>query len=415
MYRAITTITITQRTQTKAYPLRNKVFTFNFAHEYECTDSWRDLTNHGKVVVPKNLYVRDANNKLVPLAGTIVNIGGFSANPPLIMRGDAITIDWAYKYFSNGREIQEGTNNTTDNTHLFQGFVSKVTSKKPIEFEIEDNMFLLKQIQAPIKTFLPTDTLETILTFLLQGTGLLVNTTAQTTFGAFMIGSETIAEVLSRLRKQYHFESYFRGNTLYCGALVYSSLVPNVRTFYFQSKYISGTIGAIASDELEYNRKDDIVLSATATNTIEEETGATTKDGQPKTKRTRLEVLVTFQNGSDTPTVLVKQKGVDYPANTGGERRTLFFPGATTIQQLKDLAADELRKYYYTGFKGKFTTFGLPFVRMGDNVNIMDNILPERNGLYKVKSVAYSGGVNGLRQVVELDYKILLTTPSTDN
>ena len=116
-----------------------------------------------------------------------------------------------------------------------------------------------------------------------------------------------------------------------------------------------------------------------------------------------------------TPTVLVKQKGVDYPANTGGERRTLFFPGATSIQQLADLAADELRKYYYTGFKGKFTTFGLPFVRMGDNVNIIDNILPERNGLYKVKSVAYSGGVNGLRQVVELDYKILLTTPSTED
>jgi hypothetical protein len=265
-------------------------------------------------------------------------------------------------------------------------------------------MWKLKQIPVATHTFSKTDTLESILKYLLKDyPQFTVATNTETTFGNFTVGNETVAEALSRLRKTYRFESYFRGNTLFSGSLVYTPLVPKVRTFTFQSKV---DYGAIISDELEYKRKDDIVLSAVASNTIEEKTGKTTKDGHEKTKKTRLEVLVTLRNGSDEPEVFIKPANGDFPANTGGERRTFFFPGATSIEKLKELATAELKKYYYTGFKGKFVTFGIPFTRMGDNVQIIDPILPERNGLYKVRGVEYSGGVNGLRQTIELDYLI---------
>ena len=56
--------------------------------------------------------------------------------------------------------------------------------------------------------------------------------------------------------------------------------------------------------------------------------------------------------------------------------------------------------------KGKFKTFGLPFVKHGDYVDIIDPVLPERNGRYVVKGVGYEGGINGLRQEIELDYLI---------
>jgi hypothetical protein len=74
--------------------------------------------------------------------------------------------------------------------------------------------------------------------------------------------------------------------------------------------------------------------------------------------------------------------------------------------KLIDLAAAELKKYYYTGLRGKITVFGLPYVRQGDNVKLIDDKLPERNGVYKIKAVEYKGGTGGLRQVIELDYKI---------
>jgi hypothetical protein len=39
-------------------------------------------------------------------------------------------------------------------------------------------------------------------------------------------------------------------------------------------------------------------------------------------------------------------------------------------------------------------------------VDILDPLIPERNGRYKVKSVKYNGGVGGLRQTIELDYLV---------
>ena len=75
-------------------------------------------------------------------------------------------------------------------------------------------------------------------------------------------------------------------------------------------------------------------------------------------------------------------------------------------QDLINLAKSDLEKYYYTGFKGSFLTFGTPFIKFGDNVVLENNILPEQNGTYKVKAVNYSGGENGLRQNIELDYKL---------
>lgn len=398
-YRVVTHIKITQRTQILGTKTRNKVLDFDFVNEFECSDSWRDFTNDGKITLPKNLYYRDANGKLQSLYGTNKNIGGFSTDSPILMRGDKITIDWGYRYFKNGREILEGTESATD--HLFEGFISEITSKKPIEFKVEDNFWLLKQTQAPIKTYPSTMTLEQIVSDLVKELPQIkVNKTTTTTgLGQFMTGHETVAEVLGRLRKTYHFESYFRGDTLYCGSQVYTPLgnVPT-HTFTFQWDIIE--------DDLQYKRKDDIVLSILASNKIEEATGKTTKDGKAKTKHTRIEVLVTLSNGSDTPIVKIITKDNPASPNDGGERMTMQYPMAKNITELTKLAVDEIKKYYYTGFKGKFTTFGIPVVRMGDNVKLVDPILPERNGTYKVKGVEYTGGINGLRQKIQLDYKI---------
>lgn len=103
---------------------------------------------------------------------------------------------------------------------------------------------------------------------------------------------------------------------------------------------------------------------------------------------------------------MVKTQGKEFPANDEGERRTFFFLGITDTNELIKRAKAKLENYYYTGFKGTFTTFGIPFVAQGDNVYLVDKDLPERNGYYKVKSVAYKGGTSGLRQEITVDYLI---------
>jgi hypothetical protein len=229
----------------------------------------------------------------------------------------------------------------------------------------------------------------------LQDTPFKVKALTKTTFVGFTIGNETAAQVLQRLQQTYGFESYFRGNELRCGVLIYLPEEAREEVFAFQTNIID--------DELEYARKDDIVLSAIAHNTITESNG-TTKDGEPKTKKKRLEVLVTIKNDKRIDKII--EQGQPVPENVEGERRTFFFPGAKTVQELADLAYNQLIRYYYTGFKGKFTTFGIPYVRQGDNAIIKDPILPERDGKYKIKKVDYTGGVNGLRQEIHLDFKI---------
>jgi hypothetical protein len=138
---------------------------------------------------------------------------------------------------------------------------------------------------------------------------------------------------------------------------------------------------------------------------IEEKTGKTTKDGHEKTKNSRIEVLVWFDRAGKFQSKIIK-KGEKADANTDGERKTFHFLEAKTTDDLINLAKSSLEKYYYSGFKGSFVTFGTPSVDFGDNAIITNDLLPEQNGTYKIKAVHISGGVNGFRQKIELDYKI---------
>ncbi|HWB93505.1 MAG TPA: hypothetical protein VG605_16710 [Puia sp.] len=407
MFRVISKITFVQQ-PTADFPGRTKTHIYNFVHSWGASNSWKDLTDKAKVILPKNVKVKDAVGRPVSLGALIgapdnVNIGGFSSPVPLFLRGDKVTIEAGYGYFdARGNEV-------FPTNVIFDGYISCVTSKKPIELECEDNMWKLKQVNAPNKAFpSPKYTAETMLAEMIRGSGLpfTVFTQSQTFIGTFIsTDKETIAQVLARLRKDYCFECYFRGTQLRVGSLVYieqDAVDDGKKVFRFQKNIIS--------DQLEYKRVDDINLSATAHSIITVAGTGHTKDGHPKSKRKCLDVLVMYKNGS--PVSIVKQPHTEFPPNTEGERLSFNFLGASSTQQLIDLATAKLKVYQYTGYRGKFTTFGLPYVRHGDNVDILDPVLLERCGRYKVKAVKYTGGVGGLRQEIELDYLITRLDPA---
>ena len=66
----------------------------------------------------------------------------------------------------------------------------------------------------------------------------------------------------------------------------------------------------------------------------------------------------------------------------------------------------KFQKIKYTGFSGSIVTFGTPFVRHGDHVEIKDNIMTDREGIYKAKRVIYTFGSGGFRQKIELHVKV---------
>lgn len=386
--RCITEINFKQLTNNRGLEL-----SFDFVNEFSANDSWVDLTNQCKITFPKNIYVRDKENNLFPLGGTQSD----KQLTNLFQRGDSVSISYGYYMYENGNETKEVTK-------IFTGFVSNVTSKKPIQLECEDNMWLLKQIPCPPQVWPKDKTVEDLLRKLLKDITInntkfnfTVNALTSTTVGDLIVGNETVAQLLERLRKDFHLESYFSGDELRIGSQVYieSEAVENM--FVFQQNIIQ--------DDLEYRRKDDIKLSAIVNSINTVTNDATNKRGKTKTKQERISVLV-YSDAQGNFKHIKKQKNVDFPENVEGERRTLFYPNVKSENDLAQKGIDELKKYYYTGFKGKFTTFAVPFVKMGDNVRLKDEVLPDRNGLYKVRGVEYTGGVQGHRQIITLDYKL---------
>lgn len=398
MLECVTNIGIIQQPSTD-FPERQKQLAFDFVTSFEASDSWADFTNEARITLPQNIYFRDENNRLV----SIVNIGGFSQSTPFFLKGDKVTVRYGYRYYDKIGNLIE------DISEVFSGYITKVDSKKPFTLHCEDNMWKLKQEPVPDKEWQASKyTVETMLKEMLKNTPFTVNLLTKTSIGDFRTEGETVMQVLDRLRKDFHFEAYFRGDELRVGTLVYieqdaiDAEAKQKKVFRFQHNIIS--------DQLQYMRLDDIRLSAVAYSITEKELESTTRDGQKKTKNERLEVLV-YNNGRELVGVK-KEKGKDYPKIDQGERRTFYFFGITDANKLIELTKDKLKLYYYKGYRGSLTTFGVPFVRQGDNVYLVDTTLPERSGYYKVKQVKYSGGTDGHRQEITLDYLIRSLTPT---
>jgi hypothetical protein len=268
MYRVVTKITFVQQPNAD-FPGRNRTLIYNFVNEYEADDGWQQMTNTCRITIPKNVYVREADGKLVNLSGATVNIGGFGQNAPLFLKGDQVTLEGGYRFYdSQGNE-------KLITSVLFTGYVRTVGSKKPIVLDCEDNMYKLKQIVAPNKTYSASTSMETILKDLMAGTGFTVNTTTDTTLGEFSTHNETIAEILGRLQKDYHFYPYFRGNELRVGSAVYleqDAVDSGKKVFRFQRNIIS--------DDLQYVRTDDLELSAIAYSINKIELATTSRSGK---------------------------------------------------------------------------------------------------------------------------------------
>lgn len=395
MIRPVVNITITQKGMD-----RTKILFFDFINSFEVSSDWTGLTDNGTVILPKNIYAVDKqNNKRFAMFGKNKNIGGFDKTP-LLMRGDAVKIETYYIYWDENLNGYK-----TNKEVVFEGYITNIKSKMPIEFDVEDNMYLLKQVQMKTQSFKENISIETILTEAINnvnsvfGTKLSVNILSETKIkwqnGLLTAENETVAQFLAKLKKEAFLKCYFKGDELRVGGIIYLENEAVTKKFHFQENIIS--------HELEYKRKDDVILTAVASNYITESNG-TTKDGQIKTKKRRIEVVVTFKNNKFESRVVGKNEKI--PDIIEGEKRTFVYPFAENEQDLINLAKSDLEKYYYTGFKGRFSTFGTPFIKFGDNVVLENNILPEQNGTYKVKAVNYSGGVNGLRQNIELDYKL---------
>jgi hypothetical protein len=388
MLRLVSQIQILQK-PTDTYPTRDDIITFDFVNALEISSTWQNLSDTGSIVFPKNVSFKNQYGAVSSWAKQNIAIATGS-NPPLIMRGDKIIISLGYEYeVSPGvfRVVMGGEDNTPI-APIFTGYITSINNRIPLELEFEDNTWKLKQIQAPNKTFKASQyTLESMMKELLIGTGFSFQDTINgnklsTTFGDFTTQNESIAEVLARLQKDFRFESNFKGNKLRTGMFVYYPEGRRTHNFKFQHNIIS--------DDLVYKRKDDVKVGVEVHTT----------QLVPVDKKNKDDYFGYYYK-NELRIVQVDQK----PTAFDGEIRTINMM-KLPIDKIKDYIKTQLNRLTYEGWRGSFTTFGLPMVQHGDIVNLIDNVLPERNGRYMVKSVDTSFGVNGFRQEIGLDIKV---------
>ena len=379
MLRLVSKFTITQ-VPSEAFPQRSESYTFNFVNQCEINSTWANISDTAKLRFPKAVYFINSQGKKVTWNGK--NTGGQSTLPPLLLRGDKIKIELGYIYPKGGNPEAKEINTE------FEGYISKVRTKVPIEIECEDQMWILKQKKVPNKTFKGSQyDVQKMLREMLdlfpetKGitliTGTATSQTISTNIGDFVTREDTIGSVLERLKKDARIFCWFRGNELRCSGLVYYPTDRREIKFSFQKNIIS--------DNLDYQRVDDVVLGAKVYSINKKELAATNESGRKKSKRERLEVFV---------------------GSRDGEIRTLYFYNVESEAKLKELGKQELRKFMYTGYSGTFTTFGLPSVRHGDEVKIKDSKMPERDGGYLVKGVKKNFGIDGFRQEISLHLKL---------
>ena len=399
MLRLISKITIEQMTDwqptSEVTIERNEKYVFNFVNSLEIVSQWNAQTDTCKFTFPRNMYFEDKKT------GTKVNFTGrniiFGDTPPIIQRGDKVTVELGYIWFDGTKDVHELNKE-------FEGYVVRVFTDTPVRIECEDSMFLLKQLTPKAKIYPQSQyDIEKIVAEMVSTTKtnnkkhqaeidkLSVRQSIKTKIGDFYSENETISQVLARIRKDTNGNSYFRGKELRCSSIVY---YPEDQKDVYNGKerdrvWVFDFNRNVINNSLEYKLKEDINLHIKAISINKVELNTTTKKGKPKKVDKRLECIVPDNNYL-----------------SGSETITRHFFDIQTIEELKKRATQMLNRVWFTGLRGSFETFGLPSVRHGDIAKMESLRLKEQNGYYLIKGVTKTFGVDGYRQKIDLDIKL---------
>jgi len=296
-------------------------YTFDYVNEVSITSTWKEQTVKGHIILPAKIRLKYGELKKA------------------IKKGDAVTIDLGYNGNLN---------------RVFTGYVSRVKPTVPVEIEVEDEMWKLKQIlvndkakNETVKSFF-----ERVIPYKVDAFDIQLPT--------FVANKITAAQLLSVFKQDYGFCSFFREGKLVIGKQYDPA---NAREQIVKLKY------NVVSDSLEYAEKDDVRMKVTA--------------------------ISNMSNGSKIEVEL---------GDADGESRTLNFYNLPKAE-LEKVATEEIERLKYDGYRGDITTFFEPFIRMGDIVELRNDEESDKTGRYWVDGVTYTFGVNGGRQQIKLGPK----------
>lgn len=319
---------------------------FDFVNSLSIESSWENFTDTCRITLPRKL--RPLKNGVFNESITVEGIWN---------RGDRVSISLGYILEDNTVEVSE----------RFTGYLSRITTKNPLEFECEDEMWKLKQASV-INYSKNNVTLNDLLSDILpinEQTGKKYEFKADPFEFNLRFTKVTVGEVFDYLKKQFGIITFFQNGILNSG-FAYKIEEPDINTtkeFTFQVNIIE--------DSLDYTKDDDVELNVT--------------------------VINVRKDNSKDPDVVA--------GSPDGEKRTIYTYNLPT-STLKNIAEENLKKLRYEGFRGSFVTFLNPTVKHGESIKLVNPLIPDQNGVYLVKQVVTTNGISGGRQEIFIDRKI---------
>lgn len=242
-------------------------------------------------------------------------------------------------------------------TKRFEGFVSVVSAKTPTTITVEDWMFKLRQVNVKRKVY-KNCKLSALLKDILPGDVKYV-LSGDISIGEYRTTAATVAGELSELKKNYGIRSFFE--------LVDEKPVLYVYTVFPEQRSNAGMFDkdVIIENNLEYRRKDDVLVRIKGTSILS------------NNKR------ITYEEG-----------------DSGGETRDVTAYGLT-LAELKVFVKNWIKKLKFDGLRGDFTTFGEPVVRKMEVIDLdVEGVTP---ATYQAKEVVVNFGIDGYRQKITLE------------
>jgi phage protein D len=245
----------------------------------------------------------------------------------------------------------------------FVGYVASVKPSIPMEVICEDEMYQFKRQAIEPKSWASV-TLKALLNYIAPEATVSVN---DITLSPFRIDKsvKSRAEALQKIKDEFGLDVYFRGKQLFVG-IPYSEQVGDV---YHSFYYMDGNRASANAkmDSLEFKRKEDIRILIKA--------------------------------------ISINQRNEKIEAEVGdkdGETHTLHFYNLTKAE-LEQMALSKIGLMKYSGYKGKFKGFGLPFATHGMVEHLHDGKHEGRKGDYFIDSVTTTyDGSGGYKRDIEL-------------
>lgn len=241
----------------------------------------------------------------------------------------------------------------------FVGYVKRLNYKVPLEIECEDEYYKLRHINCVFskKETSLKECLNTILT------GVEFGNIVDLTLKNFVVNNKPGSWVLGYLKKEYGLVAFFDIN-----GKLYVGKAHDIRgeTVKYRLRY-----NVINDDSLKYQLAEDVKL--------------------------KVKAICYYKDG----TKIEGELGED-----GGEQRTLYYYDVKDAAELKILANEEVKRYSFDGYRGKITTFLLPYALPAMIASVEDPVYSERGGDYFIESTEVNFGTGGGRRIVELGLKV---------